>query len=185
MKLPVKVKERMVQSFQVLQPGHTVGQARELLEQGEDEYAVLITEGGEPLSLVTEWQLRMVTDENKLLKDILSALPEVIAIEHSCTMDQLLDDLSSALMGGPDIAGVAVLEDGNVTGVVPRRVIKDYARMRIRGATRSGGGLEGDHTSNARVYACPNGDFEQPVPFYNRFDPPKCPNHKILLVRKS
>lgn len=173
----------MLRSFQTFAPDRTLAQVNEVLAR-EDEYCVVVGENGEPLSLATGWQLRQMPDQEKTLSQFLNVLPKVIAVEQDTTMDQLLDDLAAALFGTPDVSGVAVLQNGSVSGVLPRQAIKEYARLRIRTAM-GGGTIEGNPLTNARTYACPNGDHEQVVPFYNRFDPPKCPTHKILLVRKD
>jgi hypothetical protein len=184
MSTEIKVAQRMVSDFKTFSPSAKVDKAITDLTASGAKYCVVMTLEGEPLALATPEQLQAANDMDRSLHDILDKLPIAVVIEQDQTMDDVVTSLSSVLIGAHDIPGVAVFHKGIVTGVVPRRAIAEHASFGIK--TRGGGTgtIEGDPLSAPRRYVCPQGDHERSVTFYDRTNPPRCPTHHVILVRK-
>ncbi|HYG81500.1 MAG TPA: hypothetical protein VD861_13980 [Pyrinomonadaceae bacterium] len=182
MSTEIKVAQRMVSDFKTFSPSDKVDKAITDLTASGAKYCVVMTLEGEPLALATPEQLQVASDMDTSLHDILDKLPIAVVIEQGQTMDDVVTSLSSVLIGARDIPGVAVFHNGMVTGVVPRRAIAEHASFGIK--TRGTGTIEGDPLSGPRRYVCPQGDHERSVTFYDRTNPPRCPTHHVILVRK-
>ena len=179
----MKVNEKIVQNFVLATLDLTVIQVITRLDQRALINYVIVMLEDEPIALATRDQLQALPRQGATLGEALNNLPKVIIVEQSQTMDQVVKDFSALLLGSPAISGIVAINQGIISGVLPRRAIAEYASSKMHGAMR-GGELEGDPLSSARRYECPLGDYETDVPFYDRFNPPVCPNHKVLLIRK-
>jgi hypothetical protein len=184
MSTEIKVAQRMVGDFKTFSPINKVDKAITDLTASGAKYCIVMTPEGEPLALATPEQLQAANDMNRALHDILDKLPTAVVVEQDQTMDDVVISLSSVLIGAREIPGVVVFHKGAVTGVVPRRVIAEHASFGIKTRGIGTGTIEGDPLSGPRRYRCPQGDHEESVTFYDRNNPPRCPTHHIILVRK-
>ncbi|HEV2915327.1 MAG TPA: CBS domain-containing protein [Pyrinomonadaceae bacterium] len=183
-------KQKMVRDFKVLTPDLTIGAAQERLSTAEAVYGVVTTSEGEPLAIVTAEQLREVSETDRCLKDALDILPVALMIDQNKHLSEIVEHFSPVLLGSREIKGLVVFHDGKVKGIVPRKIITEQANIRLQ--VRGGGGgsdvsaalIEGDIAAPPRTYVCPHGDYEETVTSYNRFNPPRCPYDKEMLVRK-
>jgi CBS domain-containing protein len=179
----ILVKQRMTTDFETASPDDSVADARKLLAQESVTFCVIVTKRGEPIRIVTDEQIQGLPDPNAALSDVLNALPSAIVIEEEQDMDGVVKHLAPLLLAERDIRGVVVISGGGVSGVLPRKDISEHARLRIR--TRGAAGIYGDPISRAPTYVCPQGDHEEDVELYDPNDPPRCPVHGLILVRKS
>lgn len=184
MKDEVIVGQRIVSNFKTFSPTYEIDKAVADLKVSGAAYSIIVTPEGEPLALATAEQFNAIIDASGALHDVLDKLPNALVVEHDQTMSHVVTSLSSVLIGARDIPGVVVLHKGAIMGVVPRRVIAEHASFGIRTRGIGGGTIEGNPLSGPRWYTCPQGDYNEPVTFYDRNNPPRCPNHQLILVRK-
>jgi len=179
-------KQKMVSDFEVLAPNLTISAAQETLSTAGAVYGVVTTSEGEPLAITTVEQLQEMTEKDKTLQDALGILPLALVIDQKKSLSQIVDHFSPVLLGSREIKGLIVLHNGEIKGVVPRKIITEQAnfRLRVRGVGGSDAQIEGDPVASPSIYICPLGDYEESVPSYNRLKPPRCPNDNEILVRK-
>jgi CBS domain-containing protein len=179
----ILVKQRMTTDFKTVSPNHSVADASKLLARESATFCVIVTQRGEPIRIATDEQLQGLPDPSAALSDVLNALPSAIVIEEEQDMDGVVKHLAPLLLAERDIRGVVVISGGDVSGVLPRKDISEHARLRIR--TRGAAEIYGDPISHAPTYVCPLGDHEENVELYDPNDPPRCPAHGLILVRKN
>lgn len=109
-------------------------------------------------------------------------LPVVPSVEEDADLDEVVRELAPQLLERQEMAGAVVLRDGEIRGVLPRALIAERARRLLDFQTNRS--LSGNPLVHRPVYACPQGDYEKPVSYYDPSDPPRCPSHGDLLVRK-
>jgi hypothetical protein len=170
-----KVWEVMVTTFQT-EPLHRVAAFREGgPEILEVEFLVVTAENERPLSLLPADQVRALPREGEGTR-----LPVVPVVSADDDLHDSVRALTSLLLDRQELAGAVVIRDGEVRGVLPRYLIAQQANL----LNVSSFGLPGYPGIPPPVYACPRGDYEEKVTDYNPYDPPRCPQHGDLLVRK-
>jgi len=173
----------MTTEFETASPDERVGDARNRLSQSSSAFCVIVTELGEPIRIATAEQLQGLTDPLAPLSNALQEFPTAIVVEEEQDIDGIVENLSARLLAEREIRGVVVLSAGAVSGVLPRKQIAEHARLRIR--TRGAAGLPGDPLSPAPTYVCPRLDHEEDVESYDPAQPPRCPIHGLILIRKT
>ena len=141
------------------------------------EPLVVTADNGQPVSLLPAGQVDFQREGEG------ARLPVVPVVEEDADLNETVRELAPQLLERQELAGAVVLRGGEIRGILPRALIAEHARLLL--AVQGRRGLDGDPQIQRPVYACPQGDYEDPVSYYNPFNPPRCPNHGDLLVRKA
>lgn len=138
---------------------------------------VVTADNGQPVSLLPAGQVNFQREGGG------TRLPVVSVVEEDADLDKTVRELAPQLLERQELAGAVVLRDGEICGILPRALITEHARLLF--TFERSRGLDGDPQIQRPVYACPQGDYEKPVSYYNPSNPPRCPKHGDLLVRKA
>ena len=177
--------KKMVKDFAVVTPDTTVKAAEAKLQAKKASYCVIQTSEGEPLALVTDEQLNELPDKEKSLADELPNLPAAVPVTREQVLSDIVQTLSPFLLASRPIKGLIVLAGGKVVGILSRQLIKDHALTSFGLRSISSAQIEGNPINPAPTYFCPYGDYSEVVVFYDSHNPPMCPTHNTLLIRKK
>ncbi len=158
--------------------------AREVLDQMAKrtaEYAVAFASANAPVALLTRMQLRLYPP-GRTLEAALSESSPPILVEPGTQLGALGLTLRQTLALDPAIAGVIVVEQDQVVGVVPRAELTAQAK----GTTRGGESfrLAGDPLTALPVFECPVHKIRKVVIFFNPANPPRCPQGDQMQLVK-
>jgi hypothetical protein len=169
-----KIEDAMVESFQV----EPLERLENLTARGpaalRSEFLVLTTHG-QPLWLVPSIQLGTFLVERP-------RLPVVPMVRVETDLEEAVRTLAPQLLDWPDLAGAVVLLNSEIRGVLPRSLIALQAGNLL--GTRSYG-LPGGPQVPPPTYACPRGDYQEEVIYYDPYNPPLCPVHREVLLRTA
>jgi hypothetical protein len=109
-------------------------------------------------------------------------VPVVPIVEEDADLDETVRALTPVLLERQDLAGAVVVRSGEIRGILLRSLIARHAGNLL--SVRSFG-LPGVPQIPPPIYACPRGDYQEEVDYYDPFHPPRCPVHGERLVRTA
>lgn len=176
--------QKMRTDFVVVTPDTTVRAAEAKLRVRHASYCVIQTRNGEPVALLTDEQLSALPDKRKSLSAQLSIFPAAVPVEREQLLSNIVEEVSQLLFGSKQIRGLVVLHVGKVVGILSRRLIAEQAlsSIDVRWLTKQ---IEGDPLDRAPIYVCRQGDHSEVVVSYDIDNPPRCPTHNSILIRKK
>ena len=180
-------EQKMVKDFVVVTPDTTVRAAEAKLRVRNASYCVIQTSEGEPLALVTDEQLSALgPDKDTFLAAEVANLPAAVPVEQEQLLTDIVEEVSQLLFGSKQIRGLIVLHVGKVVGILSRQLIAEQAlrSLDVRWLAKLNQ-LEGDPIDPPPVYVCRLGDHSEVVVSYDIDNPPKCPTHHSILIRKK
>ena len=179
-------EKKMVKDFVVVTPDTTVKAAEAKLRVRNASYCVIQTSEGEPLALVTDEQLNALgPDKNKVLGVEVANLPAAVPVEPGQLLSDIVTEVSGLLFGSKQIRGLIVLNVGKVVGILSRELIREQALTTFGLRGLNAAQIEGDPLDRAPTYVCRLGDHSEVVVSYDIDNPPKCPTHHSILIRKK
>jgi len=179
-------KQKMVKDFVVVTPDTTIEAAEAKLLVRKASYCVIQTSQGEPLALVTDEQLSALPDKDKLLAAEVANLPAAVPVEREQLLSDIVEEVSQLLFGSKQIRGLIVLYAGKVVGILSRQLIAEQAlsSLDVRWLAKLNQ-IEGDPIHRPPVYVCRLGDHSEVVVSYDIDNPPRCPTHHSILIKKK
>lgn len=143
--------------------------------------------GGTPATGAPETELVVVTDPEGRALALLppgqaGPVPVVPVVEEDADLDETVRALTPVLLERLDLAGAVVVRGNEVRGILTRSLIARHAGnlLIVRGI-----GLPGAPQIPPPVYACPHGDYQEELDYYDPNHPPRCPVHGDRLKRTA
>jgi hypothetical protein len=190
----IKVKELMIENFDIIPETLAPAEALSLLKAGN--YGVVMDSNGKPFALIIEEDIRQTGSRASKLK--YAVLPLAIIVGSEVEMQTLADSDAFTLFDDAGVRGAVVTGDkGIVMGVLTSDAITDYlgiADYKLSKITRKflvGSATAGDAVLGGELQTplgrvrCQRCGFINQIYFLDRKNPPHCQNtqedHTLVL----
>ena len=174
-------RDALTTEFVLLDAQKTVAQGREELARAGATFGIVTSSDALPITLIDSGTLPADRDSDLLIESI--SKTSVFIVDSETLLEQVVSFAAQTLIENPEMTGLIVEDQGKVIGVLPRKVIRQYAQqIKTRGGDITE--LAGVPHVPAKYFVCPKQDYRKLIVRYDPDDPPTCPNHNLVLRKQ-
>ena len=174
-------RDALTTEFVLLDARKTVAQGREELARVGAPFGIVTSPEAVPITLIASDALAADQDPDLRIESI-SKTPAFV-VDSETLLEQAVSFAAQTLIENPEMTGLIVEDQGKVIGVLPRKVIRQYAQqIKTRGGDITE--LAGVPHVPAKYFVCPKQDYRKLIVRYDPDDPPICPNHNLVLNKQ-